>query len=393
AVITNAGGPAILAVDALEKQGLQLAVLSEETKKELRLIVHPEGSIENPVDLLPGGTAETYKTVNEIILRDKNVDAVISIFVEPVMVQPFSVVEAVSGIVSEKPVFQVDMPLPEFWDYYRKTPGSRKPIFKNPEDPAVVISNMLFYRQRKNRILKSLNTRLKDTGLGEGGKQLKKYDFAPAGFLSQQYIARLADDYRIPQVKSTFITPEELCGFKQPEFPVVLKAISREVIHKSEFNAVRLNIKTCEELLCEASQMQSEFREHGFSIEQFLIQPYIKIKHEVLLGGFRDPSFGPVLMFGTGGKYVEIYNDTVIKSAYLSDADINEMINKTKIGKILKGVRGETPADISKLREIIKNAARMLIENEQICEFDINPLVISQNDTIYAVDIRVKISE
>ena len=119
AVVTNAGGPAILTVDTLEKNNLALAELTLETKLSLKDIVHPEGSVNNPVDLLPGGTAEQFKTVNEILVKDKNVDAVISVFVEPIMVKALPVIESINDIKSEKPIFQVVMPLPEFWQEYR----------------------------------------------------------------------------------------------------------------------------------------------------------------------------------------------------------------------------------------------------------------------------------
>lgn len=150
AVLTNAGGPAILAVDALEKRGLSLAQLTERTKSSLREIVHPEGSVENPVDLLPGGTAEQYKIVNEILLKDENVDAIVSIFVEPVMVSAFPVIENVNSIKNSKPIFQVVMPLPEFWDEYRNNSKYVKPLFRNPEEPSMVISNLLFYSKNSH---------------------------------------------------------------------------------------------------------------------------------------------------------------------------------------------------------------------------------------------------
>ena len=135
-VITNAGGPAILAVDSLEKEGLVLAELSQETKTKLREIVHPEGSVNNPIDLLPGGTAEQFKKVNEIAASDENADVVVSIFVEPIMVPAFEVIEGINNIVSEKPIFQVVMPLPESWEKYRRDSLTKKPLFRNPEDPA-----------------------------------------------------------------------------------------------------------------------------------------------------------------------------------------------------------------------------------------------------------------
>jgi len=121
-----------------------------------------------------------------------------------------------------------------------------------------------------------------------------------------------------------------------------------------------------------------------------MIQKFVKAKSELLIGGFKDPSFGPVIMFGSGGKYVEVFEDTAIKSAFASDEDIDSLIGSTKISKILHGTRGEKPADIESLKKIIKSAARMLIENGNILEFDINPLIVGEDNKYYAVDIRVK---
>ena len=125
-------------------------------------------------------------------------------------------------------------------------------------------------------------------------------------------------------------------------------------------------------------------------MSQFLVQQFVETKHELLIGGFRDPCFGPVVIFGSGGKYVEVIDDTAIKSCYISDDDIENMIDSTKIGRILRGVREEKPCDISKLKSIIKSCANMLLENENISEFDLNPLVVDQSNKFFAVDIRIK---
>ena len=154
AVVTNAGGPAILTVDTLERNNLNLAELTDETKKQLREIVHPQGSVNNPVDLLPGGTTGQFKQVNEILVADRNVDAVISVFVEPIMVPAMPVIEGINEIVdhpfgkSKKPIFQVVMPLPEFWNQYRKESKTKRSLFRRPEDPAVVIGNMLKFKNK-----------------------------------------------------------------------------------------------------------------------------------------------------------------------------------------------------------------------------------------------------
>ena len=156
-------------------------------------------------------------------------------------------------------------------------------------------------------------------------------------------------------------------------------------------NAVKINIKNRKEFKKSVDEIKKSFSKRKIKIEEFLIQPFLKGKHELIIGGFRDPSFGPMIMFGSGGKYVEVFNDTCLKSAYLSDKDIQEMIEKTKIGKILKGVRGEKAFPASKLKSIIKSSAQMMINNDEIKEFDFNPLIVTEENFIFAVDIRIKV--
>ena len=380
AVVTNAGGPAILAVDSIGKENLTLAVLTEETKEKLSKIVHTEGSVQNPVDLLPGGTAEQFKQVNEIVAADKNVDAVISVFVEPVMVPAFEVIENINSIESGKPIFQVVMPLPEFWENYRLNSKYKKPLFKNPEEPAKVISNILFYSGKsvKRNYLSPVVTHIK---LNE-----------ETGFLSNKMIEKISAEYNFPLVSSQVLKPDEFESNKiKLNYPVVIKGISASAVHKSEFNAVKLDIENFEELLSEKISIEKSFEKQNFKCDGYLIQPFIKVKHELLLGGFRDPTFGPMIMFGSGGKYVEIFNDTSIKSAYLSDFDIDEIIDRTKIGKVLKGVRGELPVNITKLKSLILSAGQMMLDNPQIIEFDFNPLILAENNFFSIVDVRIKV--
>ena len=379
AVLTNAGGPAILTVDTLERNNLTLAELTAETKSKLREIVHPQGSVNNPVDLLPGGTAEQFKQVNEILIEDKNVDAVISVFVEPIMVPAIPVVEGINDIKNDKPVFQVVMPLPEFWEKYRKESKTKRSLFRRPEDPAVVIGNMLKFKNRptnKNRLM---------------AKQLllKDIKFADGKFLTQDEVTKICEHYDLPNIKTQLLTYEEL-KTTDLKFPVVLKAVGEKIIHKTDLKGVVLNIKDKNELIKTADIMINNFEQKKLKIDSFLIQRYIQTKFELLVGGFRDPSFGPMVMFGAGGKYVEYIEDTVIRLAYLNDADVDGMISKTKIGKVIQGVRGEVSADMNKIRKTIKSVAQMMLNHKEISECDLNPLVVTEDNNIFAVDIRIK---
>ena len=381
AIVTNAGGPAILTVDTLEKNNLKLAELSEPTKSKLREIVHPQGSVNNPVDLLPGGTAEQFKAVNEILTKDENVDAIISVFVEPIMVPALPVIEGINEIKSGKPIFQVVMPLPEFWEQYRKESKTKRSLFRRPEDPAVVISNLLNFSNKKSGIKR----------LTESEKKFNKIDLKnlKGKFLSQEVVEAISTHYKFPIIKSQILKHKEIES-ADLKFPVVLKAVGEKIIHKSDLKGVVINIKDKSELLSTADEMIKNFKEKNIKLDSFLIQPFIVPKFELLVGGFRDPNFGPMIMFGSGGKYVEYFDDTSIRSAYLSDNDIEEMIDTTKIGKIIMGVRGEEGIDIQKLKGTISSVAQMMINHLEITECDLNPLLVSENNEMFAVDIRIK---
>jgi acetate---CoA ligase (ADP-forming) len=379
AVVTNAGGPAILTVDTLERNNLALAELTQKTKTKLREVVHPQGSVNNPVDLLPGGTAEQFKQVNEILVQDKNVDSVISVFVEPIMVPALPVIEGINEIENDKPIFQVVMPLPEFWDQYRKDSKSKRSLFRRAEDPAVVIGNMLKFKNNPGN-----KNRLQPREIKSNDIKLEKNKF-----LSQDEVIKISGQYDLPVIKTQLLNYDEL-KTADLKFPIVLKAVGEKIIHKSDLKGVVLNIKDKEELIKIADEMIINFKQKDLILDSFIIQPYINTKFELLVGGFRDPSFGPMVMFGTGGKYVEYFEDTIIRSAYLTDFDIDEMINKTKIGKIIQGVRSESSADMHKIKSTIKSVAQMMLDNKEITECDLNPLVVTEDNNIFAVDVRIK---
>jgi acetyltransferase len=389
AVVTNAGGPAILCVDKLEERGLKLARLNDSTKEKIKSIIHPEGSAENPVDLLPSGDDETYKNVTALLIEDENVDAVITIFVEPVMVEPFEIAEAIYNNFNKdnttKPVIHTTMPLPEFWVRYKTSSKLKLPVFRNPEDAPEILSNIFFYNNR----LEKLNA-----DRGEYHELLNRKVtnlIKPTGkYLTQTELNETAKKYNLPLVENAILKYDELTEINDDFFPAVIKGINEHAIHKSELNAVRLNIKDKNELIEKAKEIEKSFEKNGLKAEKFLVQKYLKIKHELLIGGFRDRSFGPVIMFGAGGKYVEILEDTSIRSCYSSRNDIYEMISETKIGKIIKGVRGESGVDIDSLVEIIRNCAIMMIENPAVAEFDINPLAADIDNNLYVADFRLR---
>ncbi len=380
AILTNAGGPSILAVDALESRGLTLPQLSESTKEKLKNIVHPEGSITNPVDLLPGGTAEQFSQCAELLAADENVDVVISIFVEPVMVKALPVVLAIDSVLSDKPIYQVVMPLPEFWNEYKSASPKHLVLFRKPEDPAAVIANLLHYRKSFSRA-DTIQPNLQATLISE-----------KSGWASYKQIKQLFDEYHLPMVESTMLNGYEFAELAETfNYPLVLKGMADNVSHKSELDLVQVNIGSPQELVQCAIEMEDRAKKNQLRLKSYLVQQMEIAKFEVLIGGFRDSSFGPMVMFGAGGKYVEFLNDIEIRSAYLTESDIDDMFERTIIGKILQGVRGEQAADIESLKEIIRNVARMMIDHSQIQEVDLNPVMVSYHKGPACVDARIKL--
>jgi len=208
-------------------------------------------------------------------------------------------------------------------------------------------------------------------------------------FLSPNEVAELCNYYKLPIIKDEVLSFDQLMK-KHINFPVALKAVGEKIIHKTDLKGVFLNIETKDELIKTAEEMIWNFSSKNLQLDSFLVQPFLKTKFELLVGAFRDPSFGPMIMFGSGGKYVEYIEDTVMRSAYLTDNDIDEMINSTKIGKIIQGVRGEEPTDKNAIKSAIKNLAQMMVNHKEITEVDLNPLLITSDNKIFAVDVRVK---
>jgi acyl-CoA synthetase (NDP forming) len=294
------------------------------------------------------------------------------------MVNPMDVVNVLKSITLSKPLLPVILPLPEFWEKIKNESGM-PPILKTPEIAADITANLLQLSNKPDS-----KDRLKP-------QKEKMPPGVSAGFLLPADAHNLALKYRLPIINEIIVEPNRLETEAGSFFyPAVLKGISSAFSHKSDIGGVKVNLHNKNMLLEASDQMRAAFEKRNAALDAFLIQPYLTAAYELLLGGFRDPSFGPVIMFGTGGKYVEFFNDTAIRSAKLTDNDIISMIEETNAGTILKGVRGEKGADMNALKAIIRNAAILLLNNEWIEEFDCNPLIYTQSGEFAIVDIRIK---
>ena len=397
AVLTNAGGPAILCVDEIENQGLLIAELSENTKTKLREILHPEASIKNPVDMLPGADANTYRTAVKILSEDENVDAIIAIFVEPVMIDSFDVIFqlAEEQRINPKPILIVTFPLPHFWQNWKQNGIKDAVTLKSVELAPVIIKNLYYYHSHKN-IKKEFTDYLsvKSRKIISKVIQEAKNNSAEQAFLTSKECHKIFSSLKLPIAKSKFFkTRKELIkiasGFK---YPCVLKISSRTFTHKSDVGGVILNILDKKTLLKSFDELQSRLQKRKLlnSIDEFELQEFFAGDFEVIIGAYRDRTFGPTVLFGSGGKLVEIINDKNLRLAPILINDALEMIESSKIYPLLRGYRDFEKTDIKLLAELLVKISQLIYEFDEIAEIDLNPVIIKGNK-IKIVDYRVRI--
>ncbi len=397
AVLTNAGGPAILCVDEIEKNGLEISDLEDETKSRLKEILHPEASIKNPVDMLPGADATTYRKAAKILSDDGNVDAIIAIFVEPVMIDSFEVIHqlAEEQQTNPKPILIVTFPLPQFWEKWKSDGIKNSVILKSVELAPLIIKNLYQYHHNKSFNMESkelLNDKIRQDL--KKVFQSAKNNSSGSTFLTSKESYKILRSMKLPVTKSKFFkTKNELIEIADKiNYPCVLKISSRKFTHKSEVGGVILNISNKKSLLKSFADLYSKLKKSNLisSIDEFEIQEFFKGDYELIVGGYRDRSFGPVVLFGAGGKLVEVIKDKNLRLAPLTMIDAIEMIKSSKIFSLIEGYRDFSAIDINLLAEFLVKVSQLIFNNQEIKEIDLNPVMI-KGKKIKIVDYRINI--
>ncbi len=396
AILTNAGGPAIMATDACISFGLKMAELSPRTRAQLRLRLPEECAVENPVDLIASADAATYRFALDLMLADENVDAVVVIFVPPIMVDPREIAQAIAEVTGryEKPVLGVFMAPEEFFQQAHRQLDRAFPIYRFPESAARALSALVTYHKRRNReegevrtfsvaqdvvarLLRSIRQEGRtDLNLAESLTVLEAYGFPVCRF----GFARTAK--------------EALTVAREIGYPVVLKVIAQTLTHKSEIGGVLVDVRTDEELLRGFQALTERVERHGLSrdFQGVLIQEMVRGGREVILGLVHDPQFGPLIMFGLGGIYAESLADVTFRIWPLTDRDAHEMIRSIRSYAILKGTRGEPPVDVETLEEALLRLSQLAGDFPEIAELDINPFIASPlPQASKAVDARIRL--
>lgn len=397
AILTNAGGPAILCTDETEKNGLKISELKDETKNKLREILHPEASVKNPVDMLPGADAITYRNAAKILSEDENVDALIVIFVEPVMIDSFEVIKqlAEEQNINQKPILIVTFPLPHFWNKWKSGGIEDTIILKSVELAPVILKNLVEYFKKQDNfndieIAMSEKTKFKISRIIQKSQE----QIQETSFLSSKECKAILEELDLPIVKNKFFTEKsELKKIAEKiDYPCVLKISSRKLTHKSDVNGVILNIQSKKELIKAFEELISNLKKKKLLqyIDEFEVQEYFSGDLEVIIGAYRDKSFGPVINFGAGGKFVEIIKDKNLALAPISKEEAIELIKTSKIYPLLSGYRDIKKADIVQLAEIVERISTLIFEFNEIQEIDLNPVMIS-GSKIKVVDYRISV--
>ena len=399
AVITNAGGPGIMAADAIEREGLTFAKPSEETLKRLAARLPPAANIHNPFDVLGDALADRYEYTLDTVLDDPNVDVALVLLTPQAMTECTKTAEAMVRVAKAKrakPVLGCFLGARKIADAVRILREGRIPQYDSPEAAVAtirVMTNYVRWLSRPKRVVKifSVNRRrveriierhqrrgIRDIGEMESKEILEAYGFeTPKGS-----IATTADQ------AANIAT--------QLGYPVVLKIWSPDIIHKSDVGGVRLNLRTPQDVrdAFDLMMLRVPRKAPDADILGVLVQEMCTKGQEVILGMNRDPQFGPMLMFGMGGIYVEVLKDVAFYLAPLTAEEAKEMLMKTRTYGLLKGARGKEGLDIDVIAQGLQRLSQLVTEFPQIQEMDINPYVVGPAGTPpIAVDARIRVAE
>lgn len=391
AIVTNAGGPASLAADALEKAGLTMPPPSGETRDYLAAHTCSEAQLGNPIDMLGGADAADYEMAINALLADPGYDAVLPILVPQTLVSPAAVAEAIGRASSthpDKPVvtcFMGDEAVREPTIALHK---HRIALFQFPEQTARALGVMWRYAGQKSEG----GSQSSDTEVAVG--QVRVELPASRTHLGEVEARPVLAAYGIAQPRAELVRSSDEAALQAAQigFPVALKVVSPDIFHKSEVGGIALNLGSAEAVRTAFGEMMGRVRDRqpDARIEGALVTQMAPPGYEVIVGMRRDPQFGPLLMFGMGGIYVELLKDVAFRVAPFSRTETLAMIAETHAGKLLQGLRGQPPADIDAVAEIIERVAQLALDQPRIREIDINPLIVyPAGQGALAVDVRM----
>ncbi|MBN2168931.1 MAG: acetate--CoA ligase family protein [Actinobacteria bacterium] len=394
AILTNAGGPGIIAADALAREGLLLAPFEEKTMSGLRKHLPEESNIYNPVDVLGDADAERYLNAAGLLLSDRNVDSLLVILAPQAMTQIELTARKLTGKVSgtRKTVFCSFMGSPSMESAVSMLHRAGIPNITYPDEAAHILK-LAYQRtvQKKTPRGKRIKYEV-DRGLAKA--IIHNHKAENDNQVGPEECRSVLDAYGIGYVpfKIAADMEEALETADNIGYPLAMKIVSPQIIHKTDFGGIKLGVKNPAELEDGYEEIISNCRRRmpGAQITGVGIQKMAPEGKELIAGMVRDPQFGPMVMVGLGGIYVETFGDVSFRIAPITDLDAERMLKELKAFRLLAGSRGEAPSDIEAVEETLLRISQLSLENPALSEMDINPLVVyNSGDGCTCLDVRM----
>lgn len=391
-LITNTGGPAVIATDVLAAAGLKIPPLSPKTTEALKTKLYPEASVHNPVDVLATGTAVHYRACLDAMMEDDNFDSIYINFVTPFFVDNESIAREIVTVNEQrkKPMVCNLMTDPKQWGkVVRILRAGGVPCFNLPGVAARSLSALVRLNDIRNREIGTVPV-WGDVDKAGARALLEGAKAAGRSNLSAAEVYRILGAYQIPVADWRIATDAETAAkaAAQIGYPVVVKADADAIVHKSDMGGVAVNLTDEATLRAAVAKMQSAFG--GSKDLKFLVQKFQPGGLEVIMGAKAEPNLGHLIMFGLGGIYVEIMKDVVFELTPVTDAEARNMVSSIKGAALLEGVRGQAGVDRRALMELIGRLSQLVQDLPEIREMDLNP-VMAFADRVCAVDARMAI--
>jgi acetyl coenzyme A synthetase (ADP forming)-like protein len=396
AIITNSGGPGIIAADASDKSDLQLVPLHKETIDELRSFLPPVASFYNPIDILGDSGAERYEKALYTVLKDDKIQGVVVLLTPTAVVDVDATAKAIANIANlvDKPILTSFMGKKSIESGSKILMNYNVPNYSYPEEAINSLNAMYRYHVWINRHEK---TYPQLSGLKEKVVNIFE-DVKKEGRerLTESEIHEVLNAYGFLQPKSLLArtSEEAVAASKGIGYPVAMKIVSPQIIHKSDLGGVKINLNNKKDVENAFFEITTRVRNiiPTAQIRGVMIQEMIKDGKEVIIGITNDAQFGHMIMFGLGGIYVEVLKDISFRITPLSKEDAHEMVREIKTFPLLRGVRGEAEADIEAIEKSLLILSQMALDFPQIIEADINPLMVKERgEGVVAIDARFTI--
>ena len=397
AVLTNAGGPGVIATDAVSHHGLIMASLGQGTTKSLRRLLPDAASVRNPVDMLASAAPKIYSKCLEVLLDDPGVDMVLAIVPPPPMFEAIDVAKEIAGVIKRysKPVVISFMGSGLVEEAVKFCRLEKIPEYTFPEDGISALAALWQRVQYKKRDKSKLGSATPMSVISDANQILDKINQkSKGGYLPTEEGMEIARLYGLPGVDTIFASSsaEAAQAAEKLGYPVVMKIAVEEISHKSDRGGILMNLESREEVIHGYENLNEKFAVHIKGEQSFAvqIQKMIGAGQEVIVGAVRDPVFGPLVMFGSGGIEVEGLKDIQFSIAPMTRADMEYMMANTWAGKKLQGYRHLQKADIQIVQETLVSLGQILIDCPGIKEIEINPLIVlGEGQGAHAVDIRM----